>query len=208
MKLEKDLRRMSTESLHERRLPAGWRTVRLGKVCDIIAGQSPPGSTYRSTPTGLPFFQGKADFGPTHPIARVWCIEPNKLARPGDILISVRAPVGPTNVADVDCCIGRGLAAIRCGPDIDRHFLLAALRHLEAELARLGSGSTFDAISRTDLESFNIPLPRLPEQTRIATALREQMARVEKARAAAEAELKAINALPAALLRQAFNGEI
>ncbi|HON69172.1 MAG TPA: restriction endonuclease subunit S [Phycisphaerae bacterium] len=197
-----------TKELHEHPLPAGWRMVRLGEVCEIIAGQSPPASTYRNSPEGLPFFQGKADFGLLHPVARVWCVEPYKIALPGDILISVRAPVGPTNVADAECCIGRGLAAIRCGGSIDRGFLLAALRHLEPKLAQLGSGSTFDAISRGDLEDFRIPLPPLAEQKRIAAILREQMAAVEKARAAAEAQLNAINALPAAVLRRAFNGEL
>lgn len=188
-----------TKELHEHPLPAGWRMVRLGEVCEIIAGQSPPASTYRNSPEGLPFFQGKADFGLLHPVARVWCMEPYKIALPGDILISVRAPVGPTNVANAECCIGRGLAAIRCGGSIDRGFLLAALRHLEPKLAQLGSGSTFDAISRGDLEDFRIPLPPLTEQNRIVAVLREQMAAVAKARAAAEARLEAALALPAAI---------
>jgi type I restriction enzyme S subunit len=191
---------------HAAPLPDGWRWVRLGEVCEIIAGQSPPGSTYRTSPEGLPFFQGKADFGKANPVARVWCVEPTKIAQPGDILISVRAPVGPTNVADVECCIGRGLAAIRCGKNADSDFILNALRHFEATLVKKGSGSTFEAINRDDLESFTIPLPPLPEQRRIAGLLREQMAAVEKARTSAEEELAAINALPAALLRRAFAG--
>lgn len=195
-------------SPQQRELPSGWRWVLLGEVCEIIAGQSPPGSTYRTSPEGLPFFQGKADFGKTNPVARVWCVEPTKIARSGDILISVRAPVGPTNVADVECCIGRGLAAIRCGKNSDRDFILNALRHFEATLVKKGSGSTFEAINRDDLESFEIPLPPLSEQKRIAAVLNEQIAAVEKARAAAEAELAAIDALPPALLRRAFKGEL
>ncbi|RPH51517.1 MAG: restriction endonuclease subunit S [Desulfobacteraceae bacterium] len=188
----------------KRTLPNGWRWVKLGEVCQIIAGQSPPGSTYRSSPEGLPFFQGKAEFGETNPVARVWCVEPTKTARTGDILISVRAPVGPTNVANVECCIGRGLAAIRCGSYSDRDFILNALRHFESTLIKKGSGSTFEAINRDDLESFEIPVPPLPEQRRIAGVLREQMAVVEKARAAAYARLEAVKALPAAFLRQVF----
>jgi type I restriction enzyme S subunit len=185
-------------------LPPGWRWVKLGEVCEIIAGQSPPSSTYRKTPEGLPFFQGKADFGPLHPIPRVWCVKPIKIALAGDILVSVRAPVGPTNVADTTCCIGRGLAALRCGARIERDYLLAALRYIEPTLASMGSGSTFEAISRSDLESLEIPLPPLSEQRRIAGILREQMAAVERARAAARARLEAVKALPAAYLRQVF----
>jgi type I restriction enzyme S subunit len=135
------------------KLPEGWRWVRLGEVCEIIVGQSPPGTTYRNTPDGLPFFQGKADFDAVSPVARVWCASPVRLALAGDILISVRAPVGPTNVADTECCIGRGLAAVRCGPNADRDFILSALRRFEAAIAEKGTGSTFQAINRDDLES-------------------------------------------------------
>lgn len=191
-------------SPQQRELPSGWRWVRLGEVCEIIAGQSPPGSTYRTTAEGLPFFQGKVDFGLLNPVPRVWCVEPNKIALPGDILISVRAPVGPTNVADVKCCIGRGLAAIRCGGNTDSDFILSALRHFENKLIQKGSGSTFEAISRNDLEKLAIPLPSLVEQRRIAGVLHEQMAAVEKARTAAQARLEAVKSLPAAFLRQVF----
>lgn len=189
----------------ERPLPKGWRWVRLGGVCEIIAGQSPPGETYRKSPERLPFFQGKADFGPRHPMARTWCVGPIKIARPGDILISIRAPVGPTNIADVECCIGRGLAAIRPGNQADRNFILAALRLLESKIESLGSGSTFHAIKRDDLESLAIPLPPLPEQKRIAAILNQQMATVDRARAATQAQLETAKALPAAYLRVVFN---
>jgi type I restriction enzyme S subunit len=193
------------DQLSERKeLPEGWRWVKLGEVCEITAGQSPPGSTYREFSEGLPFFQGKADFGKIHPVARVWCVEPKKIAQTGDILLSVRAPVGPTNIADVECCIGRGLAAIRCGKDSDQDFILNLLRYFEAALVKKGSGSTFNAINRDVLDSFKIPLPPLPEQQRIAAILKEQMGAVEKARKAAQERLRAIKALPAAFLRQIF----
>lgn len=189
-------------------LPVGWRWARLGEVCEIIAGQSPPGETYRKNPEGLPFFQGKADFGSRHPVPRTWCIAPTKIALPGDILISVRAPVGPTNVADVKCCIGRGLAAVRPKKDIDRDFVLAALRLLEKDIATLGSGSTFQAIKREDIENIEVPLPSFAEQKRISAILNQKMAEVERARASVGEQMEAIEKLPAALLRQAFNGEI
>ena len=195
---------MSNAATTSERLPDGWRRVRLGEVCEIIAGQSPPSSTYRTTPEGLPFFQGKADFGVVSPVARVWCVAPKKIAHPDDILISVRAPVGPTNIADVECCIGRGLAAIRCGKNANRDFILHALRNYEEALVNKGTGSTFEAINRDDLESFAIPLPPLAEQQRIAAILKKQMAAVEKARTAAHDRLEAVRALPAAFLRDVF----
>ena len=106
--------------------------VRLGEIAEVIAGQSPSGDSYNETGEGLPLFQGKAEFGERHPVAKRWCSAPKKIAEAGDILISVRAPVGPTNVADVRCCIGRGLAAIR--PDTSvalRDYVHWVLIHLE-----------------------------------------------------------------------------
>ncbi|MEI6205176.1 MAG: restriction endonuclease subunit S [Desulfuromonadales bacterium] len=188
-------------------LPDGWRWVKLGELTEIISGQSPPGETYRNAPEGLPFFQGKTDFGQRHPIPRMWCVTPVKIAKLGDILISVRAPVGPTNVADKQCCIGRGLAAIRCSESVDQEFILAALRLFENDLVKKGSGSTFQAINRDDLLNLPIPLPPLPEQKRIAAILTEKMAAVEKARVAAEARLKAVKELPAAYLLEVFESD-
>ena len=192
----------------KRTLPKGWRWVRLGDVCEIIAGQSPPSSSYISEPKGLPFFQGKADFGDKYPIARVWCSEPIKIAEPGDILISVRAPVGPTNVADVQCCIGRGLSAIRPHEEVETGYVLHVLRSLENQLARDGSGSTFSAITQDDLKYFHIPLPpTLDEQRRIVRLLDAKLGAVARARAAAQAQLAAAQALPAAYLRAVFESD-
>ena len=186
------------------RLPQGWKWVRLGDVCEVILGQSPPSSTYRKIPEGLPFFQGKADFGDISPNPTTWCVEPKKVAEPGDILISVRAPVGPTNIANTRCCIGRGLAALRCRNEADRDFVLAGLKLYESDISGMGTGSLFNAITGKQLKEFVFPLPPLPEQKRIAALLNQQMAYVEKARKAAEEMLEAAQALPGAFLRQAF----
>jgi type I restriction enzyme S subunit len=134
-------------------------------------GQSPPSSSYNSTADGLPFFQGKADFGDLHPKVRVFCNQPSRMAEPGDVLISVRAPVGPTNLVRERCCIGRGLAALRSQSELDTQFLLYFLRFREPRIAALGKGSTFEAINRDDLEDLELPLPDLPEQQRIAGIL-------------------------------------
>ena len=152
----------------------------LGEIATIIAGQSPPGSTYNESGSGLPFFQGKADFGRTHPVARKWCVAPKKIAEAGDILISVRAPVGPTNIAGERCCIGRGLAAIRPDKTIAlRDFVHWMIKHREPELVTKGRGSTFVAIGQKDLNSLLIPLPPLDEQRRVASIL-NRAARIER----------------------------
>ena len=148
-----------------------WHWEKLVDVAEIIMGQSPPGDTYHNFPEGMPFFQGKTDFGEIHPITRMYCSAPTRIAEPNDILISVRAPVGPTNIAQVPCCIGRGLAAIRPQPKLEAFYLLYFLRFYETKLANSGRGSTFDAIGRDDLENIIIPLPPLDEQRRIAAIL-------------------------------------
>lgn len=147
--------------------------VELGKVCEIIAGQSPPSSTYNQNKQGLPFFQGKADFGRINPTVRYWCTQPKKISIPNDILFSVRAPVGSTNINNIEASIGRGLSAIRCGKKIDLKFLLHYLRGNETKIANLGTGSTFKAITIKTLKSIKIPLPPLAEQKRIAGILDE-----------------------------------
>jgi len=144
----------------------------LTDVADLIMGQSPPSSTYNEGGDGLAFFQGKADFGFRHPTPRLFCNVPLKIAKPHDILMSVRAPVGPTNIADRECCIGRGLAAIR-PRTIDDDFLFFNLRYIEKFIASLGSGSTFHAINKTQLGSVEVNEYNfnLPEQRKIATVL-------------------------------------
>lgn len=175
-----------------------WPTTRLPDVAEIIMGQSPPGNTYNETGDGLPFFQGKTEFGEVSPTPRKWCNAPKKIAEAGDILMSVRAPVGPTNLAVTQCCIGRGLAAIRANPELlDPSYLRFALRHAEPQLASMGQGSTFAAISRAELAITGFPLPPLTEQRRIVDIL----ARAEGiVRLRSEAKKKAAELIPTLFL--------
>lgn len=94
-------------------VPTSWSLSNVGAEFDVIMGQSPPGSTYNETGNGLPFFQGKTDFGFRFPTNRVYCTAPKRMANKNDTLISVRAPVGDINLAAEDCAIGRGVAAAR-----------------------------------------------------------------------------------------------
>lgn len=144
---------------------------RLGDIADIIAGQSPPSSSYNKNGVGIPFFQGKTDYGVINPTVRNWCTEPTKISLPDDILISVRAPVGPLNINNVKACIGRGLSAIRVKENISRDYVYFFLKINEKKIANLGVGSTFTAITQADLKEIKIPLLPFPSQLHIANIL-------------------------------------
>lgn len=144
----------------------------LASLAKIVAGQSPDSSTYNSTGEGLPFFQGKADFQDMHPTVRMWCSsEKRKEAEPGDILISVRAPVGAVNICNQKSIIGRGLAAIRTLSELDGKFLYYWLKANEQRIDALGTGSTFKAITQDTLKKIEVPVPPLDDQIRIAHLL-------------------------------------
>lgn len=146
--------------------------ARLGDICTVNMGQSPDSATYNEVGRGLPFFQGNADFGRLHPAVRVWCSEPTKIAHTGDILISVRAPIGAMNVADQDCCIGRGLAAIQVNENIcDPKYLWYAIQSKVSDLNAKGTGSTFKAISKSTLTDTEVLLVPLDAQKNIARIL-------------------------------------
>lgn len=147
------------------------REVELQDVAEIIAGQSPKSEFYNEKGEGVPFFQGKTDFGDDYPTVTTWCTKPKKMAEEGDILFSVRAPVGPTNIAKVDCCIGRGLSAIRLGKEIERSYLRYFFKKIEEKISDQGRGSTFKAITQKDLKALKIPLPTLSEQKAIVAKL-------------------------------------
>lgn len=146
--------------------------ARLDQICKLNMGQSPDSSSYNENKIGMPFFQGNADFGTLHPTIRIWCSAPTKVANPGDILISVRAPIGALNIANVKCCIGRGLAALTVDErKCKKAYLWHAIGSKVDELNSKGTGSTFKAISKNILAETEIPLPNLDMQTHIAAVL-------------------------------------
>lgn len=146
--------------------------ARLDVICSLNMGQSPDSSSYNKHGDGLPFFQGNADFGILYPKVRIWCNSPKKIAHLGDILISVRAPIGALNIADRECCIGRGLAALTVDESLcNRKYLWYAIANKVDELNSKGTGSTFKAINRNVLGETEIPLPSLDKQQKISVIL-------------------------------------
>ena len=144
----------------------------IGQIAEVIAGQSPPSDSYNEKSEGLPFYQGKTDFGELNPTPRKWCTNPTRIAQTNDVLMSVRAPVGPVNIANEEACIGRGIAAIRAKDAYDFNYIYFYLKNNQELISRYSTGSTFKSISKKDIEKINIPIPVYPEdQKRIAQVL-------------------------------------
>ena len=140
-------------------IPAGWRVAALGDCFELTMGQSPPGSTYNEQGDGLPFFQGRADFGFRYPGNRKFCTAPTRRAQPADTLVSVRAPVGDINMAWEECCIGRGVAALRHKSG-STSFTYYAAQALQPVLRAYESeGTVFGAINKRQFESLRVLEP-------------------------------------------------
>jgi type I restriction enzyme S subunit len=136
-------------------IPRGWRASTVGEDFSLTMGQSPPGETYNEVGDGIPFFQGRADFGFRYPTRRVYCTAPTRFASPGDTLVSVRAPVGDINMALEKCCVGRGVAAIRHKSG-SRSYTYYAMHTLKDRFAGFeAEGTVFGSITKKQFE--NIP---------------------------------------------------
>jgi type I restriction enzyme S subunit len=154
------------------------RQVPLKRVARVIAGQSPSSEDVEELDGDLPFLQGNAEFGPLHPRPRYQCASPPKCALTGDILLSVRAPVGALNVADRVYGIGRGLAAIR-SVGVDYRFLWWALHAATGELRAVATGSTFEAVTADDIGAVRIWCHQRLRQQEIADFLDAETARID-----------------------------
>ncbi len=151
----------------------------LKRIATVIAGQSPPSSAVTELNEDLPFLQGNAEFGDLNPVARFSCPIATKVAEPGDILMSVRAPVGALNMADKRVGVGRGLCAIRPRPQTDRRFLWWAMHARRSRLIASAVGSTYDAVTADMVGALRIPAPPLSEQRAIADYLDTETTRID-----------------------------
>ena len=201
--------------MEKKELPKGWIEATLESISDITLGRSPPSSTYNKEKRGLPFYQGKADFGDIYPTARTWCDQPQTFAEQHDILMSVRAPVGSTNISTETCSIGRGLAAIRPLKIAAMMFVFYQIRRLEHTISQQGIGTTFKAITGKQVRSIPIIIPPLQEQHRIVQKIESIFAKIDarqKELERLETQLKSapdsIHMLKSSILKLAFEGTL
>ena len=144
-----------------REIPEGWQCRELSDIANITMGTSPTGDSLNDYGNGVEFFQGSTDFGWQFPTIRQYTTQPIRMAKRGDILLSIRAPVGDLNVAHIDCCIGRGLAALSSKDGFDG-FLYNVMRYFKTTFERRNNeGTTFGSITKADLHSLPLAYPAM-----------------------------------------------
>jgi len=203
---KRDLKQAAMQQLltGQTRLPGfhgEWEVKRLGDVAEIAMGQSPSSSHYNRRGDGIPLIQGNADVADRKALRRVFTTQVTKRGRTGDILMSVRAPVGEVSRTTFDVCLGRGVCAIRFPNAFLYHYLIL----LEPRWSKHSKGSTFDSVNSSDVDSIEIGLPAdAGEQTAMATVLSDMDAEL----AALEARRDKTRALKQGMMQELLTGRI
>lgn len=179
------------------------KNIDLSDLTEVNMGTAPPGHTYNSQGIGMPMIAGAGDYGKTNPKPKKWTTQPTRIANVGDLIVCIRATIGDLNWADKEYCLGRGVAGIHANENrVNIKYLAHYISHAKNELSKKGTGSTFLAIRKKDLESFPIPIPypddpekSLAEQRRIAAILDKADAIRRKRKEAIEQAQQLIPAL-------------
>ncbi|MGC8494158.1 MAG: restriction endonuclease subunit S, partial [Syntrophobacteraceae bacterium] len=185
-------------------IPNGWKPSQIGQHFRLTMGQSPPGSTYNETGKGLPFYQGRTDFGFRFPSHRVYCTAPTRFADPGDTLVSVRAPVGDLNMANERCAVGRGVAAIRFNGGC-RSFTYYSVHLLGEHFNKFeAEGTVFGCINKGDFER----LPFVAPSLNVITAFERLVSPLDDRIETNERQILTLISLRDALLPKLISGEL
>ena len=188
----------------KREIPEGWEVGILSDIANITMGQSPEGSSYNEDGKGTIFYQGSTDFGIRFPTVRMYTTEPTRFAKKGDILMSVRAPVGAVNIANTDCCIGRGLAALnsKIGSITYLWYLMDVFKHTFEN--KNAAGTTFGSITKDEL--FNLPVV-IPSND-VILAFNKKTLSIFNYQLSIEKETQKLTALRDRLLPLLMNGQV
>jgi type I restriction enzyme S subunit len=185
-------------------IPSGWR---VGKVEDgfrVLMGQSPPGYTYNEQGDGLPFYQGRTDFMFRYPERRVYCTQPTRIAMTNDTLVSVRAPVGDVNMANEECAIGRGVAAIKHKSD-SRSFTYYSMQNLKSYFDRYeAEGTVFGSISKPEF----LRLPKIMPPQNVIQEFEKLVYPLDEKIEINSCEIKTLAQLRDTLLPKLLSGEL
>jgi type I restriction enzyme S subunit len=188
------------------KIPAHWEVSRIKYTCDVIMGQSPDSSEVNDTSGKYQFMQGNSEFTDLYPNPTLFCDSPNKLSRIGDILMSVRAPVGETNISDKIYGIGRGLCSIKSLQLYDKYFWYFMLKSKD-DFNFFANGSTFDAITISSLLNFSIILPPIKEQQTIAAFLDKECGKIVDLITAKRQSIETMKAYKKSLIYEYVTGK-
>ncbi len=181
------------------------KKTKLSDIANIVMGQSPNSNSYNDNEDGIPFFQGKADYGDKYTIVRHWTNSPSKLATKGDVLMSVRAPVGPVNISSCNCCIGRGLCSISAKNGItNNEYLYNALNTMQDKITSMGSGSTFKAITKNEVYNIEVPIGTIELQNKFAEFVKQ----IDKQKLKIEKIIENYENLKKGLMQQLLTGKV
>ena len=185
-------------------MPEGWESGTVGECFYLTMGQSPPSSTYNEHGEGLPFFQGRTDFGFRYPENRKFCTAPTRIAQPEDTLVSVRAPVGDINMAWEQCCIGRGVAALRhkLGSSSFTYYAAGALQRAIQQYEH--TGTVFGAINKQQFEE----IPTIEPTSDVVDAFGTFALQFDRRIRSNVAESRTLAALRDALLPKLVSGKL
>ncbi len=156
-----------TPKLRFKEFSGDWESKKLGSICDVTMGQSPSSSCYNEENIGLPLIQGNADVLARKTSPRVYTSDITKTCDIGDIIMSVRAPVGAISKSMHNACIGRGVCSIK--PKQNSEFIYQFLVKYEDKWSRISQGSTFESVNRTDIIDTKVFVPSKDEQEKIAS---------------------------------------
>jgi type I restriction enzyme S subunit len=185
-------------------IPKGWKAGTVVEGFNLTMGQSPPGHTYNEDGNGLPFYQGRTDFGFRFPTRRIYCSAPTRYAKPGDTLVSVRAPVGDINMANEECCIGRGVAAVRHKSQATS-FTYHSMANLYPDFARFeAEGTVFGSINKDNFEKLRFVIP--PDH--IVAAYERQAGPLDKQIRTLENQSRTLASLRDSLLPKMLSGDL
>jgi type I restriction enzyme S subunit len=185
-------------------IPKGWIAGTLSDGFNLTMGQSPPGYTYNEEGKGLPFYQGRTDFGFRFPSRRIYCTAPTRYAKPGDTLVSVRAPVGDINMAIEHCCLGRGVAAVRHRTGAIS-FTYYSMANLAADFSRFeADGTVFGSINKDSFGKLRFVIP--PDE--VVDAYEENVSPLDNKIRIHEEQSSTLAAIRDTMLPKLMNGEL
>jgi len=185
-------------------IPKGWKASIVHQHFRLTMGQSPPGSTYNEIGEGVPFYQGRTDFGFRFPTRRVFCTAPTRFAETGDTLVSIRAPVGDVNMANERCAVGRGVAAIRHRSG-SRSFTYCSMKYLGKHFDQFeAEGTVFGCINKSDFER----LPFVSPEPDILTVFEQIVSPLDDRLETNECQSLILASIRDALLPKLISGEL